>query len=59
MKTPQYARCPLKSCANDPEAEKPAFYPMVAWLGIVEGVETASFQPKVHKNSNYLNNLDF
>ena len=36
-KSPQCAKCPLKPCANDPEAEKPAFCPMVVYPGIVEG----------------------
>ena len=35
-KSPQCAKCPLKPCASNPEAEKPAFCPMIVYPKIVE-----------------------
>ena len=35
VKSPQCAKCPLKPCVNDPEAEKPTFCPMVVYPEIV------------------------
>jgi len=56
VKSPQCAKCPLKPCVNDPEAEKPTFCPMVVYPEIV-GESIKEYEDEFVRNIHHVSTL--